>query len=70
MKLEELEITEIIDTLGMPNSTYYRYKYKIYKEAKKLWNQVCTESLEYRALLIKKSFEAPLPDLFSDVFEV
>jgi hypothetical protein len=48
---------EIMSTLGLPTSTYYRYKSKIYKEAKKLWNQICIESLEYRALELKKSLE-------------
>lgn len=48
---------EIMHTLGIPNSTYYRYKSKIYKEAKKMWKQVCIESLEYRALEIKKSLD-------------
>jgi hypothetical protein len=43
---------EIMDTLGIPNSTYYRYKSKIYKEAKKMWKQVCIESLEYRAVVL------------------
>jgi len=38
-------------------STYYRYKSRIYKEAKKLWNLICIESLEYRALELKKSLE-------------
>jgi hypothetical protein len=46
-----------MNTLGIPNSTYYRYKSKIYKEAKTLWKQVCIESLEYRALEIKKSLD-------------
>ena len=49
--------SKIMNTLGIPNSTYYRYKSKIYKEAKKLWKQVCIESLEYRALEIKKSLD-------------
>ena len=48
---------EIMSTLHLPTSTYYRYKSKIYKEAKKLWNQICIESLEYRALELKKSLE-------------
>jgi hypothetical protein len=48
---------EIISTLHLPCSTYYRYKSKIYKESKKLWNEICTESLEYRALEIKKSLD-------------
>jgi hypothetical protein len=45
---------EIMNILGLPNSTYYRYKQKIYEQSKKLWEQVCTESLEYRALLVRK----------------
>ena len=48
---------EIMNTLHLPSSTYYRYKSKIYKEAKKLWNLICIESLEYRALELKKSLE-------------
>src|SRR6266498_5319118 len=48
---------EIMSTLHLPTSTYYRYKSRIYKEAKKLWNQICIESLEYRALELKKSLE-------------
>jgi hypothetical protein len=35
---------EIMDLLALPNSTYYRYKAKVYKEAKKLWKKVCQES--------------------------
>ncbi len=46
-----------MSTLHLPSSTYYRYKSKIYKESKKLWNQICIESLEYRALELKKSLE-------------
>lgn len=48
---------EIMNTLGIPNATYYRYKSKIYKQSKKLWEQVCKESLELRALQIKKSLD-------------
>jgi hypothetical protein len=48
---------EIMGLLGLANSTYYRYKSKIYKEEKKIWKQVCKESLEHRALQIKKSLE-------------
>jgi hypothetical protein len=43
--------------LGLPNSTYYRYKGKVYKEAKKIWKKVCQEPLEHRALLIKKTLD-------------
>jgi predicted metal-dependent phosphoesterase TrpH len=48
---------EIMDILAIPNSTYYRYKRKVYKQAKKIWKQVCTESLEHRALLIKSTLD-------------
>jgi hypothetical protein len=48
---------EIMRILGLPNSTYYRYKKRIYKQSKKLWEQVCKESLEYRALLVRKSLD-------------
>jgi hypothetical protein len=48
---------EIMHLLGLPNSTYYRYKVKVYKEAKKIWKKVCQESLEHRALLIKKTLD-------------
>ena len=41
---------EIMETLKIPNETYYRYKSIMYKEAKKIWKQICKESLEYRAL--------------------
>ncbi len=46
-----------MSTLGLPNSTYYRYKSKIYKESKKIWNDICTKSLEHRALALKKKLE-------------
>lgn len=48
---------EIMDILGLPNSTYYRYKSKIHREARKIWKRACKESLEYRALQVKKSLE-------------
>jgi len=48
---------EIMSTLHLPTSTYYRYKSRIYKESKKLWNELCIESLEFRALELKKSLE-------------
>ena len=48
---------EIMEILHIPNSTYYRYKSKIYKEAKKIWKQVCQESLEHRALLLKRTVD-------------
>ena len=43
--------------LGIPNSTYYRYKSRIYQEDRELWNQIAKESLESRALKIMKSLE-------------
>jgi len=48
---------EIMQIVELPNSTYYRYKAKVYKEAKKIWKQVCQETLEHRALLIKKTLD-------------
>jgi hypothetical protein len=48
---------EIMDLLALPNSTYYRYKARVYKEAKKIWKKVCQEPLEHRALLIKKTLD-------------
>ena len=48
---------EIMSTLHLPCSTYYRYKSKIYKESKKLWNEICTDSLEHRALELKKKLD-------------
>ena len=40
---------EIMRMLGIPNSTYYRYKSQIYQQDKELWNQIIKESLESRA---------------------
>lgn len=51
---------EIMDLLALPNSTYYRYKSKIYREARKIWKRVTKESLEYRALMIKKALEVSI----------
>ena len=48
---------QIMDLLALPNSTYYRYKSKVYKEAKKIWKQVCQESLEHRLLLIIRTVD-------------
>src|SRR5437867_2937327 len=69
-KIEELKIMsdiqkllpsknddEIMEMCELPNSTYYRYKAKVYKEAKKIWKQVCQETLEHGALLIKKTLD-------------
>jgi hypothetical protein len=48
---------EIMKILGIPNSTYYRYKSQIYQQDTELWNQIAKESLESRALKIMKSLE-------------
>jgi hypothetical protein len=48
---------EVMNALGIPNSSFYRYKAKIYKESRKIWEQICKESLEYRALQTKKSLD-------------
>jgi hypothetical protein len=50
----DYEITKI---LGIPNSTFYRYKSIIYKEDKELWFQVIIEPLESRALRIYETLE-------------
>jgi hypothetical protein len=41
---------EIMDILKIPNSTYYRYKEKLYEEAKEIWSQTYRESHESRIL--------------------
>ena len=43
---------EIMKILRIPNSTYYRYKSKIYQEDKELWSAAMFEPLESRALMI------------------
>lgn len=43
---------EIMKILGIPNSTFYRYKSLIYKEDKELWSNAMFEPLESRALTI------------------
>jgi ACT domain-containing protein len=48
---------EIMKILGIPNSTFYRYKSKIYKEDKELWSNTMVESLESRALKIYQVLE-------------
>ena len=48
---------EIMKILGIPNSTYYRYKSQIYQQDRELWNQIAKESLESRALKIMKSLQ-------------
>jgi hypothetical protein len=48
---------EIMKILGIPNSTFYRYKSKIYKEDKELWSKVMIETFESRALKIYQILE-------------
>jgi ACT domain-containing protein len=48
---------EIMKKLRIPNSTFYRYKSKIYKEDKELWSKVMIEALESRALKIYQNLE-------------
>ena len=48
---------EIMKTLGIPSSTFYRYKSIIYKEDKELWSKVIIEPLESRALRIYETLE-------------
>jgi ACT domain-containing protein len=48
---------EIMKILGIPNSTFYRYKSIIYKEDKELWSKVIIEPLESRALKIYEILE-------------
>jgi hypothetical protein len=48
---------EIMKTLGIPNSTYYRYKSQIYQEDRELWNQIAKESLESRALKTMRALQ-------------
>jgi ACT domain-containing protein len=48
---------EIIKILGIPNSTFYRYKSIIYKEYKELWSKIIIEPLESRALKIYEILE-------------
>jgi ACT domain-containing protein len=48
---------EIMKILGIPNSTFYRYKSIIYKEDKELWSKVIIEPLESRALKIYQNLE-------------
>jgi hypothetical protein len=41
---------EIMSILKIPNSTYYRYKQKLYEEAREIWRQTYKESQEYRII--------------------
>jgi ACT domain-containing protein len=48
---------EVMKILGIPNSTFYRYKSKIYKEDKELLSKIMIEPLESRMLQIMRSLE-------------
>jgi hypothetical protein len=48
---------KIIERLKIPNSTFYRYKSRIYNEDRELWEKVSIEPLESRALKLKESLE-------------
>ena len=48
---------EIMKILGIPNSTFYRYKSIIYKEDKELWFKAMFEPLESRALRIYETLQ-------------
>jgi hypothetical protein len=48
---------EIMKKLGIPNSTFYRYKTLIYQEDKELWSNVMFEPLESRALRIYETLQ-------------
>jgi len=48
---------EIIKILGIPNSTFYRYKSRIYREDKELLSKLMLEPLECRMLKILRSLE-------------
>ena len=48
---------EIMEILGIPNSTFYRYKSRIYKEDKELRSKIMIESLESRMLKIYQTLE-------------
>jgi hypothetical protein len=48
---------QIMKIFGMPNSTFYRYKSRIYREDKELLSKIMIEPLESRMLTIMKSLE-------------
>lgn len=48
---------EIIQALGLTRRSFYRRKNKIFKDDKEIWDQVIFESLEHRALEVKKALE-------------
>jgi len=48
---------EIMKILGIPNSTFYRYKSRFYKEDKELLSKLMLEPLESRMLMIMRALE-------------
>jgi hypothetical protein len=48
---------EIMRILKIPNSTFYRYKSKIYNEDKELWTKAMFEPLESRLLRLYESLQ-------------
>jgi len=48
---------EIMKIVGIPDSTFYRYKSRIYKEDKELLSKIMIEPLESRMLTIMRSLE-------------
>jgi ACT domain-containing protein len=48
---------EIMRILKIPNSTYYRYKSRIYKEDKEHLSKIMIEPLESRMLMIMRCLE-------------
>jgi hypothetical protein len=48
---------EIMKILGIPNSSYYRYKSQIYRQDRELYDQIAKESLESRAIKIMKALQ-------------
>ena len=48
---------EIMKILGIPNSTFYRYKSRIYKEDNELLSKIMIEPLESRMLMIMRCLE-------------
>jgi hypothetical protein len=48
---------QIMKILGIPNSTFYRYKSRIYKDDKELFSKIMIESLESRMLKLMRSLE-------------
>ena len=48
---------EIMKILGIPNSTFYRYKSRIYEEDKELLSKIMIEPLESRMLQIMRSLQ-------------